>query len=105
MDTPAVQVLSIDVIVSDPKVRRGRPVIKGTGLTVADIMLTHTTGDRLNVAEIATHYGLNIAQVYAALSYYYFHQEKIDAQIRADRQESERAFADLRRTGRAEKIE
>jgi uncharacterized protein DUF433 len=34
--------------------------------------------------EIATEYGLSLADVYAALAYYYDHREEIDASIRAD---------------------
>lgn len=34
--------------------------------------------------EIATEHGLSLADVYAALAYYYDHQEEIDRSIKAD---------------------
>jgi uncharacterized protein (DUF433 family) len=97
--------LYIDTIVSDPTIRGGRPVIAGTGLTVADIMLAHTSGDKLSVEEIAAHYRLTAGQVHAALAYYYLHQEEIDARIRADDEAAEKGFAELEKMGRAQRIE
>jgi len=76
--------LNISEIVSDPKVRGGRPVIAGTGLRVSDVVLTHTTGDKLSAEQIAHNYRLTLGQVYAALSYYYLHQAEIDEQIGRD---------------------
>jgi uncharacterized protein (DUF433 family) len=77
MDT----VLSINLIVSNPDVRGGRPVIAGTGIRVTDIvsaMLFH----RQTPDEIAAGYRLSLAQVYAALAYYYEHKQEIDEDIR-----------------------
>ena len=87
-----VRVLHIDEIVSDPKIRGGRPVIKGTGLRVEDVMLTHTTGDCLSAEKIAEHYGITVGQVYAALAYYHLHREEIDEQIRRDAEEVDQFF-------------
>ncbi len=97
--------LYIDAIVSDPKIRSGRPVIAGTGLMVIDIMYAHTSGDKLSVEEIAEHYGLSLGQVHAALAYYYLHQEEIDARIRADEEKAEIALAELEKMGRLQRIE
>lgn len=83
----AATVLHIDEIVSDPKIRGGRPVIKGTGLRVEDVMFTHTTGDCLSPEQIAEHYGVTIGQVHAALAYYHLHKDEIDEQIRRDAKE------------------
>jgi uncharacterized protein (DUF433 family) len=73
----------INLIVSNPDVRRGRPVIVGTGLRVQDVAAAY----RLRAEtpnEIATHYGISLAEVHAALAYYFQHQAKIDQQIEDD---------------------
>jgi uncharacterized protein (DUF433 family) len=73
--------LSINLISSNPKVRDGRPCIAGTGLRVTDIVLASVihlqTPD-----QIAVGYGISLAQVYAALAYYYEHKAALDADIR-----------------------
>lgn len=74
-------VLSINLITSNPQVRGGRPCIVGTGLRVTDIamvMLFHTQ----DPGEIAAWYGITLAQVHAALAYYYEHKAEIDEDIR-----------------------
>jgi uncharacterized protein (DUF433 family) len=77
-------VLSIDTIVSNPKIRGGRPIIAGTTMRVQDIAIgVHFKG--YSVDELLIHYPhLNHAQVHAALAYYYAHQAEIDQQIEAD---------------------
>lgn len=78
MDT----VLSIDLIVSNPKVRSGRPVIAGTGICVSDIATVKIFHGQ-DADGIAQWFDLTLPQVYAALAYYYAHQEEIDADIKA----------------------
>ena len=77
MDT----VLSINLIASNPKVRGGRPCIAGTGLRVTDVVVASIyhlqTPD-----EIAAGFGISLAQVYAALAYYYEHKDALDQDIR-----------------------
>jgi len=72
---------SINLIVSNPKVRSGRPCIAGTGLRVLDIAIAMLFHDR-SVDELASDYGVTLAQVHAALAYYYEHKTEIDADIR-----------------------
>lgn len=72
---------SIDLIVRNPKVRQGRPCIIGTGLRVMDIVMSSLFHDR-NPGEIAAGYGVTIAQVHAALAYYYLNKDEIDEDIR-----------------------
>lgn len=96
----ATNILSINEIVSDPKIRGGRPVIKGTGLKVSDVVLTHTTGDKLSPETIAEHYRLNLGQVYAALAYYHLHKSEIDAEIQSDKEQAEYWREELRKQGR-----
>ncbi|SRR5258708_4896603 len=77
MDT----VLSINLITSNPKVRSGRPCIAGTGLRVTDVVIASVfhlqTPD-----EIAAGYGVSLAQVHAALAYYYEHKADLDQDVR-----------------------
>lgn len=77
MDT----VLSIDLIVSNPKVRGERPCIAGTGLRVTDVVFAHLYHDQ-SPDEIAAGYGVSVASVHAALSYYYAHKSELDADMR-----------------------
>jgi len=92
-------VLHIDTIVSDPKVRGGKPIIAGTGLRVSDIAAWHTFGGH-SAEELAVDFGLNMAQVYAALSYYYTHKGEIDAEIRSNTEEAEKSLLELRKQGK-----
>ena len=83
------RVLSIDAIVQDPQVRGGRPVIAGTALRVSDLATYHVA-EGLTADELAVNFGLELAQVHAALSYYHSHREEIDEEIRANAREAER---------------
>ena len=74
-------ILSIDLITSDPKVRGGRPCIAGTGLRVLDIAAAKIFHDQ-TPDDIAAAYAIPLAQVYAALAYYYEHKDEIDADMR-----------------------
>jgi len=78
-----VTVLAINLIVSNPNVRSGKPIIDGTTLRVQDVVEAHF-GKHYQVEEIAQQYRLTLAQVHAALTYYYQHQDEIDGQIGAD---------------------
>jgi uncharacterized protein (DUF433 family) len=98
-------VLSISEIVSDPKIRNGRPVIAGTGIMVSDVILAKTTGDQLTPEQIAQGYRLNMGQVYAALAYYHLHQPEIDQQIKTDKEEAERLIEELEHQGKLKRIE
>ncbi len=81
-----VTVLAIDLIVSDPKIRGGRPIIAGTGLRVQDIVAGYIY-KQYSVDDLVMHYPhVNHAQIHAALAYYYDHKDEIDAQIEADNQ-------------------
>ena len=67
-------------IVRKKGVRRGAPVIEGTGIQVMDIavryhLLSHTIDEVL-----AVYPDLTISQVHDALSYYYDHKEEMDRQ-------------------------
>ncbi|MBX2997696.1 MAG: DUF433 domain-containing protein [Caldilineaceae bacterium] len=74
--------LTIDLIASDPTIRNGRPCIAGTGLRVTDLVAAHLFHQR-TPDEIAANYELSLAQVYAALAYYYEHKLELDRDIRS----------------------
>ncbi len=76
-------ILSIDLIVSNPKLRSGRPIIAGTTLRVQDVAAHHRY-NHYTPEELADELQISLAQVHAALSYYFAHQTDIDAQIQAD---------------------
>lgn len=77
------------MIVMSPDIRRGRPRIAGTGVTVQRIVELFKLG--LSPEEIADEFGhLSLAQVYAGLAYYHANREQIEAAIAADRLETER---------------
>jgi uncharacterized protein (DUF433 family) len=68
-------------IVSTPGVLGGKPRIAGHRISVQDVAIWHERMG-LSVDEIATNYDLTLAEVYAALAYYFDHREEIDDRIR-----------------------
>jgi uncharacterized protein (DUF433 family) len=72
---------NISLIVRNPKVRGGRPCIAGTGLRVTDIVMASLFHNR-TPSEIASDYDIFMAEVHAALAYYYQHKDELDADIR-----------------------
>lgn len=91
----AATVLNIDAIVSDPKIRSGRPTIAGTGICVSDLIITHKSGDKLSPEQLADNFRLNLGEVYAALSYYHFHRAEIDQEIETNSQEARQLIEKL----------
>ena len=81
-----------DHIDATPDTAGGKPRIRGRRITVQDIVVWH---ERLGKTadEIASEYDLTLADVYAALAYYFDHREEIDARMTEDR-----AFAEALRT-------
>ena len=67
-------------IESTPGVCGGKPRIAGHRITVQQIVIWH---DRMGKTadEIATEYDLSLSDIYAALAYYFDHQEDIDLLI------------------------
>jgi uncharacterized protein (DUF433 family) len=72
--------LPIEGIVSNPDVRGGKPIIDGTGLRVMDVAARvrfhHETPQ-----QIADGFEITMAQVHAALAYYFAHQAAIDHEL------------------------
>jgi len=76
------------LITSSPNIRGGRPRIAGTGVTVQRIAGWYKLG--LSPEEIATEVGhLSLAQVHAALTFYYANQDEIETAIERDEREAE----------------
>jgi uncharacterized protein (DUF433 family) len=75
--------LATDHIEIHPGIAGGKPHISGHRITVQDIVIWH---ERLGLSadEIAAEYGLDLADIYAALAYYYDHQAELDEGMRSD---------------------
>jgi uncharacterized protein (DUF433 family) len=72
------------LIVSTPGVCGGKPRIDGHRITVKHVVLDYQRR-ALSPDEIVSCYPtLTLANVHAALSYYYAHRPEIDADIKAD---------------------
>jgi uncharacterized protein (DUF433 family) len=55
----------------------GKPHIDGRRITVADVAFWHLEQE-MPVEELVTEFDLSLAQIHAALAYYYDHREEID---------------------------
>ena len=71
-------------IVIDPNICHGKPHIEGHRIRVQDIVIWH---EKLGVSvdNICADYELTLAEVYAALAYYFDYKEAVDQDIEADR--------------------
>jgi uncharacterized protein (DUF433 family) len=94
----------IDMIVSDPAVRSGRPMVAGTSIRVSDLVASHLYRG-LTPEELAVNFALNLAQVYAALAYYYMHKTEVDTEIRANAVEAERLLSEFAQQGKLMQFE
>lgn len=71
------------LIVTDPNLHSGRPIITGTGTSVRRIAGLYNQGN--NAEEIARRLNhLTITQIYAALTYYHANRQEIDEDIAAE---------------------
>ncbi|MEZ4713065.1 MAG: DUF433 domain-containing protein [Caldilineaceae bacterium] len=66
-----------------PDIAGGKPRIAGHRITVQNIVIWHERLGR-TADEICTEYNLTLAEVYAALSYYFDHRADIDQNIKED---------------------
>ena len=79
-----------------PEIGRGRPCIAGTGVSVRRIAVLHNAGEMPE--EIARNLGcLSLAQVHAALAYYYANKTEIDADLEAEEREYDTLAQQYRR--------
>jgi uncharacterized protein (DUF433 family) len=77
-------------IIRDPDICFGQPCIEGTRIRVLDIAIEYDRLGRSPDQIAEAHPGLTLAQIHAALTYYYEHMEEIDQAIRAERGLAER---------------
>src|SRR2546421_606618 len=70
-------------IEQSPQIRSGRPHLRGTRISVDDVVILHLRLG-LGIEQIVGKYQLEPAAVHAALAYYYDHREEIDRQIAQD---------------------
>jgi len=64
-----------------PGVAGGKPRIAGRRITVRDVVIWHERMGR-SADEISAEHDLSLADVYAALAYYFDHRAEIDESIR-----------------------
>ena len=69
-------------IVATPGICGGKPRIAGHRITVQNIVIWHERMGQ-SADEIAADYDLTLAEVYAALAYYYDHRPEVDKSVRA----------------------
>ncbi|MCI5148893.1 MAG: DUF433 domain-containing protein [Candidatus Electrothrix sp. MAN1_4] len=75
-----------------PGIAGGRPRIAGRRITVRNIAVWHDHMGK-SADEIAAEYDLSLADIYAALAYYFDHQAEIDREI----EESEKFLGIMRK--------
>jgi uncharacterized protein (DUF433 family) len=78
METVATSHIAID-----PAIRRGRPHLASSRITVADVVLMHLRLGQ-SLEEIAGKHDLPLAALYAAMAYYHDHRGEIDRAIEDD---------------------
>ena len=71
-----------------------RPRITGRRITVVDIVVSHERLGR-SPDEIAADYDLTLADVHAALAYYFDHRDEVERSIQEDRAFAEKLREDI----------
>ena len=80
------------LIIRDPHLRNGIPIVAGTATSVQRIVVLYKQGN--SAEEIAADLDhLTLAQVYAALTYYHANRAEIEADLAAEKAEYERLAA------------
>ncbi len=72
----------IKYIVIDPDVLGGRPAIAGHRIGVMHVATWIQQG--MTAEEIAAEFGISLAEIHAALAYYYDHRDELERQAAAD---------------------
>jgi len=84
------------LITRSPDIKGGSPRVAGTGVTVKRIAGWHSLG--MTPKEIASEYGhLTLAQVHAALAYYYANRAEIDADLAEEATEYGRLLKEVQK--------
>lgn len=74
------------LVIQDPVLRGGRPIIAGTGVTVRTIVGYYKLG--MVPEEISDEMGLALSGVYGALAYYHLNRQEIEADIQANSEDA-----------------
>lgn len=83
---------------------QGRAWIDDTNVKVIEVVL-ETIACQMSPQEIHTeHPGLSLAQIHAALSYYYDHKTEFDAKIDQDRQYVEELMAEADKSPQRQRL-
>jgi len=82
-------------IIQDPDRCFGQPCLEGTRIRVLDIAIEYDRLGRSPDQIAESHPGLFLAQIHAALAYYYEHMQEIDQSIRAERELAEQIQSQL----------
>jgi uncharacterized protein (DUF433 family) len=67
------------LIIKDPTLHQGRPVLAGTGIAVRTVVGYYKLG--LTPEETADQMDIDLALVYAALAYYHLNRSEIEADL------------------------
>lgn len=78
-----MNIVTMQHIDISPDIAGGKPRITGHRITVQNIAIWHERMG-LTADEIASSHGVSLADIYAALTYYYDHRQEIDQAILAD---------------------
>ena len=73
------------LVIRNPELRDGRPIIAGTGVTVRTIVGYYKLGT--TPEQTADEMGIPLSGVYGALAYYHLNRDEIEADIRANSEE------------------
>ena len=74
------------LIVRNPELRGGRPIIAGTGVTVRTVVGHYKLG--LTPEEIADEMMIELAGIYAALTFYHLNRNPIEADMLVNSEEA-----------------
>ena len=83
---------SVDIgtlITKSPDIYHGRPVITGTRVSIMGVVALHKGG--ASPGDIARRKHLTLAQVHAALAYYYANQQQVETEIAEEQTEYDAA--------------
>ena len=84
--------ISTEHIEKTPTICGGDPVISGHHLRVMDIVVWHER-EGYSSEEIAGMFAITLAEVHAALAYYFDHREEIEAELQRDEMAVKRILA------------
>ena len=91
----ASKILQTNYIVQDEGICGGKPRIAGTRFKVQQVAIEYVHAARPVEQILKSHPHLSLAQIHAALSYYYDHRDEIEADIQEGWEYAKRMEAGL----------